>query len=184
MPALCSPRAAATPIPNGILKKTDRRDSMECVEMFCAPKTRAGGKECQCRCAGLNSSLHALEFVFWCDHLVPSHPHSCYFCCYKENTVIMSVSEGWVLRGWSFGSLLSSAKQQAKRQWTKTDATWIWEWTSLLCRKKVLPCSVTGDAEYIKVGRWEECLVGTSCKHAAWLLFIGKDISVMFCAVL
>lgn len=25
---------------------------MECVEMFCAPKTRAGGKECQCRCAG------------------------------------------------------------------------------------------------------------------------------------
>lgn len=25
---------------------------MECVEMFCAPKTCAGSKEHQCRCAG------------------------------------------------------------------------------------------------------------------------------------
>lgn len=111
------------------LKKTDRRDFMECVEMFCAPKTCAGSKECYCKCAGqlpapqhvglwgmrmlivsiraslrgadpppveinaraslyfkrtgLNSSLHVLEFVLWCDHLVSSYPHNCYFCCCK-----------------------------------------------------------------------------------------------------
>lgn len=33
------------------LKETDRRDFMECMEMFCAPKTCAGSKESQCRCA-------------------------------------------------------------------------------------------------------------------------------------
>lgn len=33
------------------LKKTDKRDFMECVEMFFAPKTHVGSKESQCRCA-------------------------------------------------------------------------------------------------------------------------------------
>lgn len=32
---------------------------------------------------GLNSSLHALEFVLCCDHLVPSDPHNCYCCSCK-----------------------------------------------------------------------------------------------------
>lgn len=32
---------------------------------------------------GLNPLLHALEFVLWCDRIMPPQPHNYYHCCNK-----------------------------------------------------------------------------------------------------